>query len=151
MNKTYLVIMVLLVAGALGYTYFKGNKYTNPEPVQNISTQPAEPAPVENQSSPSNSVGTAMTQEETLVKVSAAGFEPKTLNVKVGTKVTWKNEGGKTVNVASAVHPTHLVYPPLNLGEVGDGASVSLVFTDVGSFNYHDHLTPTHTGTIVVE
>lgn len=95
--------------------------------------------------------GTSMTKSETIVTITDTGFTPATVAVKAGTKVTWQNKSGATVDIASAVHPTHLVYPKLNLGKVAPGGSVLLVFDTPGSYKYHDHLNPTHSGTVVVE
>lgn len=85
------------------------------------------------------------------IKITSAGFEPKNLTVKVGARVTWVNSSGSLTNISSATHPTHQVYPPLNLGNLPDGQSVSLVFDKSGSYTYHDHLNPNKTGVIVVE
>ena len=90
-------------------------------------------------------------EEVTTVSLTDAGFEPQTVNVKVGAKVEWMNNANQTRNVSSASHTTHLVYPPLNLGNFEPGESVSLVFTEAGSYKYHDHLNPSKFGTVVVE
>ena len=80
-----------------------------------------------------------------------AGFEPQTVTVKAGAKVVWTNDTSATANVSSASHPTHLIYPPLNLANFEPGDSVSLVFEEAGTYKYHDHLNPTKFGTAVVE
>ena len=85
------------------------------------------------------------------VSVTEAGFEPQTVTVKAGTKVVWKNDTQATANVSSASNPTHLVYPPLNLGNFEPGEKVKLVFEETGEYKYHDHLSPTKFGTVVVE
>ena len=90
-------------------------------------------------------------QNEAIVTANASGFVPQTLTIKAGTKVVWMNKSGDVVTVNSAVHPTHLVYPPLNLGEFGDRSSVQLGFDKPGTYSYHNHLNPSKTGTIVVE
>lgn len=90
-------------------------------------------------------------QNEVIVTVTALGFAPQTLAIKAGTKVLWMNKSGEAATVNSAGHPAHLVYPPLNLGEFGNESSVQLVFDKPGTYNYHDHLNPSRTGTIVVE
>lgn len=89
--------------------------------------------------------------EKTVVSVTDTGFEPQSVSVKAGAKVVWRNKTNQTANVSSAKHPTHLIYPPLNLGNFEPGEKVSLVFTEPGSYNYHDHLNPTKFGTVVVE
>ena len=71
--------------------------------------------------------------------------------MKVGTKVRWVNKTAIAADVSSADHPTHLKYPPLNLGNFEPDKSVSLVFTEPGTYKYHDHLNPTKLGTVIVE
>ncbi len=88
--------------------------------------------------------------KDATIKVTKAGFSPQTLTIKVGTRVIWVNQDAGTVSVNSAVHPTHLVYPPLNLGAFNSGSSVQLVFSKPGSYSYHNHYNPSQTGTIVV-
>lgn len=99
---------------------------------------------------PQAPTGNQLTQEA-IVTVTPDGFSPATITVKTGTRVTWVNKGTGVVTVHSAVHPTHLVFPPLNLGEFGDGSSVQLVFDKPGTYKYHNHLNPQMTGTVVVE
>ncbi len=92
-----------------------------------------------------------MMAKEAKVTVTESGFSPETLTVKTGTEVTWVNNGGAAVQIASSPHPTHTDYPPLNLGVVQDGESVSLVFDQAGTYKYHNHLNPSQKGTLVVE
>ena len=81
----------------------------------------------------------------------STGFEPQTLTVTVGTKVTWTNSSDTTGNVSSAPHPAHTGYPPLNLGDFPADGSVSLVFDTAGTYKYHNHLNPTQFGSITVQ
>lgn len=89
--------------------------------------------------------------EDVRVRVTDSGFEPQTITVKAGTKVIWRNQTDTTVNVSSADHPTHLVYPPLNLGNFEPDKSVNLVFKEPGTYKYHNHLDATKFGSVVVE
>lgn len=90
-------------------------------------------------------------QNQNNVILSVDGFSPQTLTVQAGQKVTWTNNSGSTATVNSAVHPTHLVYPPLNLGDLPDGGTVSLIFNSPGTYSYHNHLNPSQYGTIIVK
>lgn len=85
------------------------------------------------------------------VTLTATGFNPQIITVKVGTKVAWTNKSGENATVNSAPHPTHTAYPPLNLGTFVDGAIVSLVFDKAGSYGYHNHLDASQKGTVIVE
>lgn len=79
------------------------------------------------------------------------GYIPQRLTIKAGDKVTWTNKSGAVATVNSAPHPAHTDYAPLNLGQIEDGASVSLVFDNTGTYRYHNHLNSTQFGSITVE
>lgn len=98
------------------------------------------------------------------VAITAEGFSPKTLTVKAGTMVTFVNEDVNEHWPASAMHPTHMVYPGSGIQKCGTGEAIfdackglaqgesfSFTFDEIGSWKYHDHLNVPLTGTIVVE
>lgn len=89
--------------------------------------------------------------EEATINLTRDGFTPQTLTVKAGTKVIWTNESGKAATVNSANHPTHQVYPPLNLGQFGQGENLSLIFNTPGTYKYHNHLNSSEFGSVIVE
>lgn len=130
-----ILLLILIVAGVLVL-------FNN----QQVSPSPA----VTNQlmSSPSPS-STSLAAAEITIRQS--GFSPAKLTIKAGTKVVWRNQSGQLVSINSAVHPTHLLYPALNLGEVLEGVSVELVFDKAGTYKYHNHLNPAQTGEIIVQ
>lgn len=86
-----------------------------------------------------------------VISLSSTGFVPNPTRIKVGTTVIWKNDSGVNAAIYSADHPTHLIYPPLNLGAFQTGATKQFTFTTPGNFKYHNHFNPTQTGTIIVE
>ena len=148
MNNKILVatVVVIVIAGGI-LLLRKGGSYKNPansnSPIQQQSTTITSPAQTQ------TSTGSAKENVAT-VTLTSSGFEPATITVKTGTKVVWTNKSGEAATVNSAVHPTHLVYPPLNLGEFNDGGTLSLMFDKPGTYNYHNHLNPSETGTVVV-
>ncbi|MEK7631492.1 MAG: cupredoxin domain-containing protein [Patescibacteria group bacterium] len=85
------------------------------------------------------------------VTVTASGFSPSTLTVKAGTNVTWTNNSGDTIRIASDPHPTHTDLPGLDSATLNNGDKYSFTFTQVGSWGYHDHFSPTTRGTIIVQ
>lgn len=89
--------------------------------------------------------------EGSVITYSDSGFSPASIKVKVGETVTFKNDSESTVQVNSAVHPTHTLYPELNIGSIAPGESKSVTFTTAGTKKYHNHLDAGQTGTIVVE
>lgn len=85
------------------------------------------------------------------VSVESSGFSPATLTVKAGSKVEWVNNSGSDISINSDEHPTHQLYPELNLGHIPNGSSTSLVFNKPGTYTYHDHYNPDRTGTVIME
>lgn len=118
-----------------------------------VSTKSSAPANTPAVANPSPTV-TQATEEKsssTDVTVTANGFEAKDITIKAGDKVTWTNESGTKVTVNSAVHPTHLLWPFLNLGSFEDGQSVSVVFEKAGEYKYHNHFNSSQVGSVTVE
>ena len=94
---------------------------------------------------------TSVNQEFT-VEVTSSGFNPGTLEINQGDKVTWTNKGSVEGWPASAVHPTHTVYPGFDAKRgLKTGESYSFTFDKVGSWGYHDHLNPSTKGTVIVK
>lgn len=89
------------------------------------------------------------------------GYSPKEVTIKKGDTVIFVNEDSKETWPASAVHPTHSVYPIKTesdcLGSAFDacrglktGESWSFTFTEIGTWRYHDHLNASKTGSVIV-
>src|SRR3989338_7134074 len=95
------------------------------------------------------------------VEMTADAFTPNTLTINAGDTVTWTNKDTNAHWPASAMHPTHEVYPETGgcIGstfdackEIAPGESWSFTFNQAGSWKYHDHLNPAGPkGTIVVQ
>ncbi len=71
-------------------------------------------------------------------------FNPPTLTVSVGTKVTWTNQDtvGHTVTANDGSFGSQTINP---------GQTFSQTFSTAGTFNYHCTIHPTMTATIVVQ
>ncbi len=94
----------------------------------------------------------AETETETVISMTTNGFEPSTVTVKAGTKVTFVNNDTVDRWPASAFHPTHLELPGFDaLKGIAPGASYSFTFEKVGKWGFHDHLFPTMFGSVTVE
>lgn len=140
-NKLILVVVlvVLVLGGALLFSNKANNSSVNSTKTTN-----------ENQNTTPTAVETNKT-ESASVDVTSSGFVPQTITIKAGKRVVWNNKSGGPVTVNSDSHPTHLLFPFLNLGEFDDGSSVSVVFEKAGKYTYHNHLNPSQTGTVTVE
>jgi len=94
------------------------------------------------------------------VEITSSGFSPNTLTINAGVTVIFVNKDSRSHWPASAVHPTHTVYPETGgcIGSKFDackgltqGETFSFTFNQKGTWKYHDHLNPGLTGTIIVQ
>ncbi len=146
MSKNLAVAVVVILILAVGGFYFiKSQQSTQVAPAQVVST----PTPTQTQA-PAATEG-AMMKGETLVKITANGYNPKVVTIKVGDTVSWENDDSANHTVNSSPHPTHTDYPPLNLGLIKPGDKNSLTFDKAGTYKYHDHLNPSLTGSVTVQ
>lgn len=132
------VILIIVVAAVFMFTNKTNVQSTNQAGTNNNVTTPT--------------VTTAVSKQEPVsVKVTSSGYEPKELTIKAGTLVTWINNSGAAVTVSSDNHPTHLLWPFLNLGSFADKSSVSVIFEKPGVYTYHNHFNSSQTGTVTVK
>src|SRR3990167_4642032 len=121
-NKILLALVVILIVAG-GYLLFSNQSRKQATTPSTTNTTQVTPGDQNTGVSPTGSI---VRIEEQVINVTNAGFVPATVKVKVGTKVVWINKSGAVATVNSADHPTHLVYPPINMGEFKDGTSVQL-------------------------
>lgn len=114
--------------------------------------------------------GDAMMEDESPKTVTVTytqnGFSPSPVNVRVGDTVRFVNDSGRSFWPASAFHPTHTAYPGSNITKCGtgeesrifdackalaSGESYSFAFTEIGTWNYHDHMNASRFGSVVVK
>ena len=85
----------------------------------------------------------AAAQDAAAVSIVNFAFEPATLEVPVGTTVTWTNNGG-------APHTVTADDGAFDSGTLQPGASFSQTFSAAGTFAYHCTIHPQMVATIVV-
>ena len=101
------------------------------------------------------------------ISFTGGSFEPSNFTVDVGATVTFKNISlDKVMWPATALHPTHTIYPGSSIGKCGTdeagsifdacssvdpGDSYSFTFDEVGEWKYHNHLKPSTNGSITVK
>ena len=86
------------------------------------------------------------------VSVTAQGFSPQTTSIKSGSAVEFTNTDTAPHWVESDPYPAATSLPGLNArAAIGPGESFTTVITTTGTFTYHDQLSPTITGTLIVE
>lgn len=141
MSKNVVIAAVVIIVLILAGWYFTRPKSTTPEVSQ--------PAPTASQSASASP--SAVTTAKNMVSITANGYAPNSLTIKAGESVTWTNNDSADHTVNSDPHPTHTLYPFLNLGVIKPGDSKSATFEKVGTYTYHDHLNPSNKGTVTVE
>ena len=102
--------------------------------------------------------------DNAVVRYIGGEYIPSVVHISVGQKVTWINED-ETFWPASNLHPTHTAYPGSAIAKCATeesgvlfdacrgmkhGETFSFVFTEQGQWRYHDHITPSATGTVLV-
>jgi len=152
MNKTIIGIVVILVV-ALGAWYFM--------------SQPQ--IPVVNETENGGNVEAsdeAANIEKNTITFTGNGFSPSVVTAKKGDTVKFVNNSAEYVWPASAMHPTHTVYPGSDIEKcdtdardtlfdscegIAPGASWEFTFNEVGEWGYHDHLNAKFFGKVIVE
>ncbi len=105
-------------------------------------------------------------QPSLVVSYTDEGYSPKELKIKKGETVMFKNRSSQPMWTASAIHPTHTVYPGTSIQQCANpqdgsmfdsclgtsiGENWTFQFDELGSWGYHNHLRPSHWGKVIVE
>lgn len=100
-----------------------------------------------------------------MITFAGDAFSPNELTIKKGDTVDWVNSGDRAIWPASAIHPTHSVYPGSGIEKCGTalqrtlfdactevltGGTWSFQFSEIGEWRYHDHLRSSVFGKITV-
>src|SRR3990167_6602908 len=141
MGKAIWAVLAVLIIIVLGAFFVSRN---NQESIPNTPIATTTPTTTSTQSAEPE------TTIENMVVYSDTGFTPASITVKVGDTVTFKNSSSKSMQVASAPHPTHTAYPEFD-AKVGteNGGTYMFTFTKTGTWKYHNHLNSSNFGTVV--
>ncbi len=86
------------------------------------------------------------------VSIMSYGFEPKTVKIKQGQAIVWTNKDTAPHQVsADSIQGDNTTPIFFSQGESPRKESVLFTFFTKGTFTYHDQITPTFKGTIIVE
>ncbi len=121
--KNLITALIVLVVVGVGTYYLVFNK-----------KQEVTPANTNNSYTPGISVD-----------IKSFAFNPSTLTVKVGTKVTWTNNDSAPHTITSDSDNL------LNSTTLSPGQSYSFTFTTPGTSNYHCTIHPSMKGSVIVE
>jgi plastocyanin len=141
MKNTVTIIAALAIIGiGIGVYYIASNNNLNtnvPAPATQLPTTQTPAAPV-----PDTSV--VPSSSSVAVDIKSFSFNPPTLTVKTGTKVTWINKDSVPHTITSDSGTL------LNSEAISPGQSFSFTFTNTGSVKYHCKIHPTMKGQIIV-
>lgn len=94
----------------------------------------------------------ALPREATVVHMVAGGFEPREVTIWKSSTICFRNEDTEARWPASAIHPTHGIYPEFDPKlPVRSGEDWCFTFDLAGIWRYHDHLFPDITGAVHVQ
>lgn len=134
-NPIIYVVVGVLVLGGLFFLFKPKTSPTTPQSNQQTT------GTIQNQ---------VVVDTKTVV-MKADSFEPANLTIQKNTKVIFKNEDSQERWPASAIHPTHGIYPEFDpRRNIAPGESWEFIFDKVGNWKYHDHLNPSIRGEIKV-
>lgn len=148
MAKNVLLVLALILVIGLGYWWISANQQENNTTVDteqnNLGGETKAPA--------DEKTGTETPTDNLVVTYGSNGFSPATITIKKGQKVTFKNESGKSMWVATDDHPGHNIYPEFDAKTgIANGGTYEFIFNNIGTWGYHDHLTASKTGVVIVE
>jgi len=174
MKTTTKIWVLIIIVAIVGVVIYSSNKnYSNSIPT--ATTTPSTDNTTANGADNSQSDMTASTTVTTgtnaavpgslmtaLVTYGPNGFSPATVTIAKGGTVTFKDEGGGNLWVASDPHPTHEGYSgttgrqhcPDTAGTAFDqcalGSTYTFTFQKTGSWGYHNHVKHSDTGMVIV-
>lgn len=121
-----------------------GTASANPTPTTAPTAAPTTAPTDTPTTAPTDTPTTAAASGGNSVSVANFSFSPASVTVKVGTKVTWKNND-------SVTHTVTADQGAFDSGDLPPGQSFSFTFTKAGTYSYHCNIHPSMTATIVVQ
>ncbi|MDO8572222.1 MAG: hypothetical protein Q7S11_00460 [bacterium] len=156
--KPSIIWIVVLILVVLGGWYLYSVQTVSAPVVPSVETQMTAGT---NTSAPT----TSSASMSATVKFTSSGFSPGTVTIVKGGTVTWVDESGSSMWIASAMHPAHLLYDntskdehcapgytgPTPLDQCLSGANYSFTFNKIGTWKYHNHANESQFGTVIVQ
>lgn len=158
----FIIVLVLIAGIAIYFLANNANIQAVSNSVDDTSNQDIKNLGLVNlESESANSDGNKVY----IIEMNEAGFSPKILEIKKGSQVKFINTGQIGQWPASAMHPTHTIYPGSDTKKCGTdketeifdacrnispGESWSFTFNEKGEWGYHDHSNSVLFGKIIV-
>jgi len=172
MNKKIWIATIVIALIAAGWFFFRVDTANGPSLGDvNEEHNESDANGNEQEVSGTNGVGDTVaddgeeSSDNTVLSFTGTGYEPANVEISVGDTITFRNDSAGEMWPASAMHPTHTVYPGSSIGKCGTeeaesifdacgavapGESWSFTFNEVGEWGYHDHLRVSAFGRITV-
>lgn len=166
MNKTIVGIVGVVVIALLVFLGINTQQPASPSvpegsnPAPVVSGNPAAAPSEQVQAATTSAPKIPEVPVPTIVTYTNSGFTPATVTVSMGDMVTFKNDSSRNFWPATDPHPQHTGYPEKGgcRGSTFDackplapGSSWSFIFKQSGTWEYHDHLSASHEGTVIVK
>ncbi len=142
-------LIAVFVMISLGYVWYEK---PTPTPLKSVTL------------SGEGRVGTADDAEayDVLITFDGEKYTPREVTIQKGQRVRFQNDSDTLTWPASAIHPTHSLYPSHEesdcLGSSFDacrglekGETWSYTFYELGEWRFHDHLNASKTGVVMVQ
>ena len=170
MGKKVIWLIIVLIVVVLVVLLFSGKSTApNGEGTSDGETgmmEDEEESAMDNEESMMEEEGDEAIMKENIITYTDSGFSPSSLTIGVDETITFKNNSSRIFWPATAVHPTHRVYPGSDIKKCGSGDEAGIFdacgglnpggewqfrFGETGSWGYHNHLRPSNTGRVIVE
>ncbi len=143
MKKTIIFAVVVVVIGAGIYYFLLNNSSYSPTPSASLPVEQS--SAVSTPTVPVSDVSAAPAPSSVTVSIKNFAFNPQTLTVKKGTKVTWVNDDTAAHTVTSDSGSL------LNSSTLSPGQSFSFTFENIGTENYHCNIHRMMKAAVIIE
>ncbi len=177
MNSTSWIwaLVAVIIIGGGAWWYLSNNNTTQPaatttEQTTGTETSGSQASTGSDQGMQDNGVTGSVsagvgTLKTVTITYGANGFSPANVTINKGDTVSFINQSGGNMWVASDAHPTHAEFDgtsraehcaagysgPTPFDQCTSGSSYSFTFTKTGTFNFHNHVAAQFGGKIVVQ
>lgn len=138
-----LALCLVILLAACGGTAPTTSASTPTSTATTSSTFPTVPTSVPS-SAPTSAATSVPRTAPNNIAIAGFAFNPKTLTVKVGTKIIWTNDD-------PSIHTVTADDGAFSSGSLPPGGTFSFTFTKAGTYSYHCKIHATMKATIIVQ
>jgi plastocyanin len=164
--KTPIIVIIVAILAIGGWYLYSQGKATPAIPSGQTQTNQNPQGPDYTPPADTGATGNSLFPMSATVMLTNAGFSPASITVAKGGTVTWVDQSGAPMWVASAVHPSHTSYDDSSRSEhctpgysgpvpfdqcKEETTHYSFTFNEAGTWNYHNHVSASETGTVIVQ